>query len=40
VNGSADEDLSYSLWPEHLVKTSAAPCEPERKQGGKKRKHK
>ncbi len=40
VNGSTDEDLSYSLWPEHLVKTSAAPCEPERKQGGKKRKHK
>lgn len=40
VNGSTDEDLSYSLWPEHMVKTNAAPCEPERKQGGKKRKHK
>ena len=40
VNGSTDEDLSYSLWPEHMVKTNAAPCEPERKQGGKKRKQK
>ena len=40
VNGSADEDLSYSLWPEHLVKTNAAPCVPERKQGAKKGKRK
>ena len=41
VNGSTDEDLTYSLWPEHLVKKNAAPCEPERKQAaGKKRKHK
>ena len=42
INGGTDEDLTYSLWPEHLVKTSAAPCEPERKAKGKaaKRKHK
>lgn len=40
VNGSTDEDLSYSLWPEHLVKKNAAPCEPERKQSAKKGKRK
>lgn len=40
VNGSTDEDLSYSLWPEHLVKQNAAPCEPERKAGTKKGKRK
>ncbi len=40
VNGSTDEDLSYSLWPEHLVKKNAAPCEPERKQAAKKGKAK
>ena len=40
VNGSTDEDLTYSLWPEHLVKQNAAPCEPERKAAPKKGKRK
>ncbi len=35
VNGSTDEDLTYSLWPANLVKKHAAPCEPERKQATK-----
>ncbi|KAF5295381.1 hypothetical protein FQA39_LY19325 [Lamprigera yunnana] len=40
INGSTDEDLSYSLWPAHLIQKNAAPCAPERKPAAKKGKSK